>query len=93
MTVDIKEVAEGLQQYESAGYRPHGIKAHLQLDDSGILRLSEVNLLMTAFDELAANKTESVSTLKSMSAFSVLIVLLAVTASSHIYIANSNTPH
>ncbi len=60
---NVTEVAAGIGQYETAGYLPQGVKAHLQLDESGILRLTEVNLLMTNF--AVENKTDGDSALKS----------------------------
>lgn len=40
-------VREEIEKFESGGHSPQSVKAHIELDSSGILKLSEVNLIMS----------------------------------------------
>ncbi|VDK33995.1 unnamed protein product [Taenia asiatica] len=63
MNVSILGVKEVIEKFEASGYSPQAVKTHLELDASGILQLSEVNLIMT--HEGLENKSDgTTSTLK-----------------------------
>ncbi|KAL5961073.1 Hypoxia up-regulated protein 1, partial [Taenia solium] len=63
MNVSILGVKEVIEKFEANGYSPQAVKTHLELDASGILQLSEVNLIMT--HEGLENKSDgTTSTLK-----------------------------
>lgn len=64
MNVSILGVKEVIEKFEASGHSPQAVKTHLELDPSGILQLSEVNLIMT--HEGLENKSDgTTSTLKS----------------------------
>uniref|UniRef100_A0A5K3FR84 Hypoxia up-regulated protein 1 n=1 Tax=Mesocestoides corti TaxID=53468 RepID=A0A5K3FR84_MESCO len=47
LNASISGINEEMQKFDREGYKPQAVKAHLELDASGILRLSEVNLIMS----------------------------------------------
>ncbi|VDM35547.1 unnamed protein product [Hydatigera taeniaeformis] len=46
MNVSISNVNSVMEKFEESGHSPQAVKTHLELDASGILQLSEVNLIM-----------------------------------------------
>lgn len=46
LKVNISGVNEAIENFQKSGNEPQAVKVHLELDASGILQTSEVNLIM-----------------------------------------------
>ncbi|EUB62508.1 Hypoxia up-regulated protein [Echinococcus granulosus] len=63
MNVSILDVKAVIEKFEESGHSAQAVKTHLELDASGILQLSEVNLIMT-HEEQQNKSNGTTSTLK-----------------------------
>ncbi|CDS42119.1 Heat shock protein Hsp70 [Echinococcus multilocularis] len=63
MNVSILDVKAVIEKFEESGHLAQAVKTHLELDASGILQLSEVNLIMT-HEEQQNKSNGTTSTLK-----------------------------
>lgn len=74
MKVNISGVKEEIEKFRKGGHEPQAVRAHLELDASGILKLSEVNLIMVHGS--SENKTDdSKSTIERKSFIKMQILL------------------